>query len=152
MVTHGQVNLGGLAREKYGEDQIALVGFTTFTGKVIASDAWDGAIQIMSIPEAIEGSLEFALHEAIPKLEVENFYLDFTSLRSSSGFHTVMGHRAIGVVYHPAHEHGGNYVPTIPAKRYDALVFFNETRPLTPLEVKYRKDKIPESYPFGDQI
>jgi erythromycin esterase len=152
MVNHGQINLGGLAREKYGVEEVALIGFTTFTGKVIASHSWDGPIQVMSIPNAIEGSLEFALHEAIPKLHEQNFYLDFSLIRENSNFLNVMGHRAIGVVYHPEHEHRGNYVPTIPAKRYDALVFFNETQALTPLDVKFRKEQIPETYPFGDQI
>jgi erythromycin esterase len=152
MVTHGQINLGGLAREKYGEEEVALIGFTTFTGKVIASHAWDGPIQVMSVPDAIEGSLEFSLHQAIPKLHEQNFYLDFSLVNENSDFLKVIGHRAIGVVYHPEHEHRGNYVPTIPAKRYDALVFFNETQALTPLDVKFKKEKIPETYPFGDQI
>lgn len=152
MVNHGQINLGGLVREKYGADKVSLIGFTTFTGKVIASETWDGPIQVMNIPNAIEGSLEFELHQAIPKLHEQNFYLDFSLIRNNSDFLEVMGHRAIGVVYHPEHEHRGNYVPTIPAKRYDALVFFNETHALTPLDVEFKKEKIPETYPFGDQI
>lgn len=152
MINHGQINLGGLAREKYGAEEVALIGFTTFSGKVIASHAWDGPIQVMSIPNAIEGSFEFALHEAIPKFHEQNFYLDFSLIKPNSIFLQVMGHRAIGVVYHPEHEHRGNYVPTIPAKRYDALVFFNETQALTPIDVKYVRDKIPDTYPFGDQI
>lgn len=152
MASHGQINLGGLAREKYGAEQVALVGFTTFMGKVIASHAWDGHIQVMTVPDAIDGSLESALHEAIPKLHHQNYYLDFSLIKNNSEFLSVMGNRAIGVVYHPEHEHLGNYVPTIPAKRYDALVFFNETQALSPIDVKFRKEKIPESYPFGDQV
>lgn len=152
MANHGQVNLGGLARKKYGEEEVFLLGFTTYTGEVIASESWDGAIKVMSIPPAITGSLEESLHQLIPKIHSPNFYLDFSLMRKNSDFLNVMGHRAIGVVYHPAHEHRGNYVPTIAAKRYDALVFFDETHALHPLEVKFQQEKIPETYPFGDQI
>jgi erythromycin esterase len=152
MVNHGQINIGGLAREKYGPEKVALIGFTTFTGQVIASHSWDGPIQVMNIPRAKEGSLEFVLHQAIPMLQEQNFYLDFSLIKDNSEFLQVMGHRAIGVVYHPEHEHRGNYVPTIPAKRYDALIYFNETKALTPINIKFWKDKIPETYPFGDNV
>jgi erythromycin esterase len=150
MVNHGQINLGGLARQRYGEEDVALIGFTTFSGTVLASPHWDGSIELMPIPEAIAGSLEFTLHEAVPALQAQNFYLDFSSVRKNSHLFKVLGHRAIGVVYHPEHEHRGNYVPTIPAKRYDGLVFFDETNALNPLDIKFQKNKMPETYPFGD--
>jgi erythromycin esterase-like protein len=152
MASHGQVNLGGLSREKYGEDEVALIGFTTYQGTVLASDAWDGAIQVMDIPPAIEGSLEYKLHQAIPQIGYKNYYLDFSSIKRHSTFFHVVGHRAIGVVYHPEHEHRGNYVPTIPARRYDALVYFDETHALTPIQMRAQKNKFPETYPYGDQV
>jgi len=42
------------------------------------------------------------------------------------------GHRAIGVVYDPANERG-NYVPTVMGERYDALIWFEQTRALRAL-------------------
>ena len=42
------------------------------------------------------------------------------------------GHRAVGVVYHPARE-VGNYVPTRMGGRYDALLWLEHTEALTPL-------------------
>lgn len=45
---------------------------------------------------------------------------------------TLIGHRAIGVVYHPERERG-NYVPTIISKRYDAFIYIDETKALTPI-------------------
>lgn len=32
LVKRGEVNIGGLARKKYGEDKVALVGFSTYKG------------------------------------------------------------------------------------------------------------------------
>lgn len=152
MANHGQINLGGLAREKYGKTNVSLVGFTTYSGRVTASDAWDGPIQILEVPEAIQGSLEDYLHEATAKMGSDKFYVDFSLIQENSKFLEVMGNRAIGVVYHPSHEHLGNYVPTIPAKRYDAMVFFNQTRALTTIDVKFRTNNTPETYPFGDSV
>ena len=37
------------------------------------------------------------------------------------------GHRAIGVVYRPEFEHLGNYVPTVMPRRYDALIYLDNT-------------------------
>ncbi|MCC6270240.1 MAG: erythromycin esterase family protein, partial [Microbacteriaceae bacterium] len=44
-----------------------------------------------------------------------------------------IGHRAIGVVYDPRRE-AGNYVPTVMGRRYDALIWFENTSALHPLQ------------------
>jgi erythromycin esterase len=49
-----------------------------------------------------------------------------------SPLQTPLGHRAIGVVYAPSHD-TRQYVPSVPALRYDALVYIEATDPLTPL-------------------
>lgn len=152
MLIHGQVNIGGLAREKYGEKEVALIGFSTFVGDVVASHAWDGPIEVMRIPMARTTSLEFAFHQAIAQIGYETYYVDFKRVKEISSLNEYIGHRAIGVVYDPEHERRGNYVPTMPAKRYDGMIFCNETRALTPLNVKFNRDKIPETYPFGSRI
>jgi erythromycin esterase-like protein len=61
------------------------------------------------------------------------------------------GHRAIGVVYHPAYEHRGNYVPTVLPRRYDAFLYLDWTHALRPLhEVHALEDEeVPETYPSG---
>ena len=62
------------------------------------------------------------------------------------------GHRAIGVVYRPAHEQYGNYVPTVLGRRYDAFLFLDHTtavRPLfRPTEAEL-PEEAPETYPTG---
>jgi erythromycin esterase len=42
-------------------------------------------------------------------------------------------HRAIGVIYNPAVEHRGNFVPTRLAQCYDAFIFLESTETLNPL-------------------
>ncbi len=152
MLIHGQVCLGGLAREILGEDKVALVGFTTFAGTVTASNAWDGPAETMTVPRAKPGSLEAAFHEAIPVVGHENFFVTLDHVDQHSPFMDYRGHRAIGVVYHPAFEKKSNYVPTKLARRYDAMVFIDETTALTPLDVAADPSKVPETYPFGSKL
>jgi erythromycin esterase len=53
--------------------------------------------------------------------------------RQHEAFSQPMGNRAIGVVYSPARDHQQNYVLSIVPMRYDAMIFFRETRALSPL-------------------
>lgn len=152
MLMHEQVNIGGLAREKYGQENTAHIGFSTYKGQVVASHAWDGPIEVMDVPEGQASSLEAAFHETISKVGHENFYVDFTAVGKDSALNEYLGHRAIGVVYHPGHEGRGNYVPTMPAQRYDGMIFCDTTHALTPLNVRFKKEDIPETYPFGSRI
>lgn len=149
MLLDNQVNIGGLAREHFGEKNVALIGFSTYQGTVIASGAWDGKIEIINVPEGMKGSLEYYLHSATNFIGAKQFYIEMKKVKDVDIFHEFIGHRAIGVVYHPGHESRGNYVPTIAAKRYDALIFIDHTKALTPIEIHFDREKIPETYPFG---
>lgn len=152
MMRNGQVNIGGLAREEFGNENVALVGFTTYKGTVIASSAWDGAIKIMPVPEAKEGSVESEMHKASADIGYPDYYVLLNNVAPDSPLAEPRGQRAIGVVYHPPSEHRGNYVPTILSKRYDVMVFIDQTTALNPLEIKADKEKIPETYPFGTHV
>ena len=152
MLFHGQINIGGLAREKWGNDKVSLVGFTTYKGSVIASTAWDGKSEIMEIPEAKEGSLEDYLHRSLPLIGHNQYVLQLDDVEEDSTLHDFRGHRAVGVVYQPRFESQSNYVPTVLTKRYDALIFIDETSALAPLRVDVEKKKIPETWPFGARV
>jgi erythromycin esterase-like protein len=63
-------------------------------------------------------------------------------------FQLKIGHRAIGVVYHPERERYGNYVPTVMSQRYDAFLYLDTTQALHALHLP-AGHKMPETYPFG---
>lgn len=149
MALYAQVNIGGLARQEFGSENVALVGFTTYTGTVIASSAWDGETKIMPVPKARDLSVEAEMHKAAEDIGHPDFYLLLNKLDKDSPLAEPRGQRAIGVVYHPPSEHRGNYVPTSLSNRYDAFVFIDETTALDPIETPIDKDKMPETYPFG---
>ncbi|MFY9263844.1 MAG: erythromycin esterase family protein [Solirubrobacterales bacterium] len=149
MVANGYINLGGLARERYGEAAVALVGFGTHGGSVIAAPAWDGPTTSMPVPPARPGSYEDALHAARARVGADDLLLVFDDLARHGPLSRVAGHRAIGVVYDPAHEARGNYVPTALTDRYDAFIFIDRTEGLHPLPATADVREMPETWPSG---
>src|SRR5690606_25950648 len=56
------INVGQLAREQRGEEDVVLVGFGSYKGSVIAGRHWEDPMQEMPVPPARHGSIEEALH------------------------------------------------------------------------------------------
>jgi erythromycin esterase-like protein len=125
-----------------------LVGFGTHRGTVIAADEWGAPMERMRLPTARPGSLEDLLHRAVKGDGL--FLFDGSDDGGIRDFDRAIGHRAVGVVYDPAAERLGNYVPTVVPKRYDAFVFIDETRALDALHMPAVTDgEPPETYPTG---
>jgi erythromycin esterase-like protein len=125
----GMVNVGQLVRERYGEGQCALVGLGSHRGSVVAAQEWGWPAQRMTVPPARPGSTEALLHDSLEGRSAL-FLFDGSLPRWAA---EEKDHRAIGVVYRPHAEAWGNYVPTILGRRYDAFLWFDETRALQPL-------------------
>ena len=103
-------------------------------------------MKAVNVPSAIEGSFENSFHKAS---EGKNRLILLNALKDENCLSNYIGHRAIGVVYHPEHEQYGNYVPTIIPQRYDAFIFLDKTQALHPLRIHPDGNLIPETYPFG---
>ena len=142
MSRDGMVNIGQLAREEYGQENVYLAGFATHHGTVIAGEEWGAPMQEMDVPPAKRGSIESMLHE-----QIKNGYLLFIDETDDTYIKTIP-HRAIGVVYDPAIEQYGNYVQSVLSQRYDALIFIDETKAVHPLHLHPDKKKLPETFPF----
>ena len=128
MAEAGLLNLGQLLRERYGQDQVLLVGMASYEGEVMAARAWGAEEERMRVPRAREESHEGLIHRALG----EPACFDFGDDRDQPWLRHRTGHRAIGVVYDPANERG-NYVPTVMGERYDALLWFEGTQALQAL-------------------
>ncbi len=133
MARAGMVNVGQLLRERHRADGVALVGAASHRGTVVAGSAWGAPESVVPVPPARAGSHEDLLHRALGAPAV----LDFRGDRSGPWLGARLGHRAIGVVYEADRE-VGNYVPTRMGGRYDALLWFEETRALEPLHHEHR--------------
>jgi erythromycin esterase len=145
MADAGEFNIGQLARARYGAGTVVLVGFGCHRGTVIAGQSWEAPMQAMPVPPARAGSVEDILHQYAPEAALLVFPPDGQGHLLTAR----LGHRAIGVVYRPAHEHLGNYVPTTLGARYDAFLWFDQTAALHPLHLPPVVDREPETYPTG---
>jgi erythromycin esterase len=139
MAEDGMLNVGQLLRERHGDEGVLLVGFAGHRGEVLAGTHWGSPEQRMPVPEARAASHEQLLHDALhaPAL------LDFGDDRARPWLSASAGHRAIGVVYSPERE-AGNYVPTMMGRRYDALLWLEQTSALVPLH----REGMPEEPEF----
>lgn len=146
MIDEGMYNIGELVRMEHQSKGVVLVGFGSYKGTVMAGKSWGAEMRKMELPGAKEHSLEHLFHMA----GKENRLLITDDIMNNDVFmENHIGHRAVGVVYHPDYEQYGNYVPTILPLRYDAFIHIDETKALYPLHIKPDGHQIPETYPFG---
>ena len=144
MADDGMVNVGQLVREQHGGDGVVVVGFAGYRGEVIAGERWDAPMQVMASPAAPAGTWDALLHQ------LGGDRLLLFGGEPPRELLDSRGQRAIGVVYNPHCEALGNYVPTVLARRYDALLFCDETHALQPLHVAATDlGEPPETYPFA---
>jgi len=148
MLDDGMVNVGQLVRERHGDNGVAIVGFGSFRGKVIAGREWEAPMERMTLIPARTDSWEELFHRVGPQ---NRMILFESGPRMHAAFLEPRGHRAVGVVYRPEHEQFGNYVPSVLPLRYDAFLYFDETQALRPLhQVQSRHaGEVPETYPSG---
>ena len=128
MKNEQMINVGQIIREQYGKENTYAIGFGTYEGTVIAADQWGDPFEIIKIPPAKLTKWEGQLHGAGAGDKVLIFNNENRDL-----FNDWIGHRAIGVVYNPAYEAYGNYVPSRVGSRYDAFIYIERTNALRPL-------------------
>ena len=145
MASEGMVNVGQLVNQQHVHDGVYAVGFGSYTGTVIAGREWGDEIRIMNVPKAMAGSWEFLLHQAGAKNRI--VFMN-ENMKNQLG-QKELGHRAIGVVYHPEREHLGNYVPSLIPQRYDAFIYLDKTSALHPVHMKPDGFQMPGTFPFG---
>lgn len=139
-------NVGQLVRERYAEDAV-LVGFTTNTGTVSAASDWGGSVERKRVRPALEGSYEKLLHDA--------GLGDSLWITAEPGVAEALAgpllSRAIGVIYRPETERQSHYFHCRLAKQFDAVLHYDETRAVEPLEptAQWRQGELPETYPEG---
>lgn len=141
----GELNLGQLARERFGDDAL-LVGFTTYEGTVTAASTWGEPAERKSVRPALPGSYEATFHET----GLPAFYLPIAEAREiREALSERRLERAIGVVYRPESERLSHYFEARLAEQFDAVVHIDETRAVEPLErwAAWRAGEAPETFP-----
>jgi erythromycin esterase-like protein len=152
MVGQGDISLGGLAREIFGPDHVALVGMGTNSGAVLAADAWDGPAEIKILPHGKPQSIESHYHELSKKMKSPTLFSLFDHQSKTGELVKSVPHRAVGVVYDPDSDYRRNYVESSMPHRYDAFIYIDETHPIVPIGSHFNHLKFPETYPFGTRL
>jgi erythromycin esterase-like protein len=125
----GELNLGQLMRERHGNDAL-LVGFLSYGGTVFAAPQWGAEGRGYDMRPAAEGSHAHLFRQTgLPgfSLLLRGSEVLTQALRPS------MPQRAIGVIYLPQTEAQSHYIQARLAEQFDAVVFFEQSRAVTPL-------------------
>ena len=146
MHDRGELNLGQLARQRFGKEAV-LIGFTTYEGTVTAASDWDGPAERKSVRPGHPDSYEALFHE----VDVPRFYLDLRRSDISSALRAERLERAIGVIYRPDTELISHYFDARLSDQFDAVLHFDHTRAVEPLErtTEWEMGEVEETFPSG---
>jgi erythromycin esterase-like protein len=124
----GELNVGYLMR-KATDGNSVLIGFTTYTGRVMAASEWGLEGVTMKVRPALPGSYSRLFHDS----GIANFLLIF---RGNERLTQELGgtrlERAIGVIYKPETERQSHYFGAKMSKQFDAVIHFDTTSAVKP--------------------
>jgi erythromycin esterase-like protein len=146
MSERDELNVGQLVREKHQQNAF-LIGFSTYTGTVTAATDWDGPAERKRVRPGMAGSYEALFHELGGDFMV--------MLRDNPGLQEALRgpllERAIGVIYRPDTERASHYFHARLPEQFDAVLHFDETRAVEPLERTslWVPDEAPHTFPAG---
>jgi len=148
-IARGELNIGQLAKEKFG-DKARLIGFGTHKGTVAAADDWDCPMQVKNVRPSLPESYERLSHDS----GLHEFLLDLrerANPKVAARLEEPMLERFIGVIYRPETERWSHYSQAILPHQFDAWVWFDETNAVEPLpgEVRPGEKSADETWPFG---
>jgi erythromycin esterase-like protein len=124
----GEINVGQLMRERH-DDDVRLIGFSTYTGTVTAASDWDGPAERKDVRPGLPGSYEELFH----RIGVPDFYLPLRGNPEGAALEDARLQRAIGVIYLPRTERMSHYFHASLPHQFDAIIHFDTTRAVEPL-------------------
>ena len=146
MGSRGELNVGQLARQRYGAECLN-IGLTTYDGRVTAASDWGGPAERKHVRPALPESHEAMLHD----VGEPRFWFATTE----PGVHEVLQaprlERAIGVIYRPETERQSHYFMARLGHQFDAVMHLDRTRALEPLDrtPMWDRGEPPETFPTG---
>ena len=144
MSDRGELNIGRLAREEFGEHAY-LIGFGTHDGTVAAASEWGGTVEIKDVRPSYPESFERLCHQT----GLANFCLPLRdankTLREELADRRL--ERAIGVIYRPETELQSHYFEASLAEQFDEYIWIDRTSAVLPLE-RATAPELPEHHPF----
>lgn len=143
MSRRGELNLGQLARQEFG-DRVRSIGMTTYEGTVTAAHDWDMPPTRMRLRPGREESYENLFH----RVGLPGFVVPMEGELAERLAEERL-ERAVGVIYRPSTELQSHYFGARIAEQFDALIHIDHTRALEPLARVEEKvlEEPPETFP-----
>ncbi|MGD9855627.1 MAG: protein-L-isoaspartate(D-aspartate) O-methyltransferase [Planctomycetaceae bacterium] len=142
----GQINVGQLCREQFG-DTVYAIGQGTDRGAVAAASEWEAPMEVKQVQPSLPESYERLMHLA----EMEAFFLPLTQAKDPqliSALATSRLERAIGVIYRPDTERQSHYFYASLPYQFDEWIWFDETSAVRPLTTEQSAEHEP-FHPFA---
>jgi erythromycin esterase-like protein len=143
------VNVGQIVREQHGGETV-LIAFTTNRGTVTAASDWDRPPEIKQLRPAFSDSYEALFHNT----QIARFMIAHRERETvPEVLRRDKPERSIGAIYHsqiPEAERAAHYFTARLAGQFDAVLYFDETRAVEPLEFTRGETtiEVPLTYPF----
>jgi erythromycin esterase-like protein len=149
-----EINLGQLTRERYGEDAVRLIGFSTHTGTVTAAHDWDEPGLQRRVRPSLPESYERVLHDASTRCGASRVLLTLRGRddEASEALAQPRLQRAIGVIYRPDTERLSHYYDVVLPREFDAIIHIDVTTALRALDPDggwHAGAEPPEAFPTG---
>jgi erythromycin esterase-like protein len=148
MARRGELNLGQLVREQFG-DAAYLIGFGTDHGTVAAATDWDGPMEIKRVRPSHADSYERLCHEASSRAFLLPVRGPAVEPRLRDELLTPRLERAIGVVYRPETELLSHYFEATLPEQFDEWIWFDETSAVRRLAGAEAAPDLAEGHPFA---
>lgn len=147
MHREGEWNVGQLVRERHGRDAV-LIGQTTYEGTVTAASNWGAPAERKRVRPGLPVSYETLFHE----VRLPRFLLNLRDEhQAAQALRGPLLERAIGVIYLPETERESHYFDARLSQQFDAVLHFDQTRAVEPLErtVEWETGEVAETFPSG---
>ena len=140
-----EISIGQLCRERFGRDA-ALIGLGTHAGTVAAASGWGGEMEIKTVRPSLDESVERCFHLS----DTARGLIDFARHNAlAADLAAARLERFIGVIYRPETERYSHYAEVSLSRQFDAYVWFDTTRAVTPLPALETAGRVPDTFPFG---
>ncbi|MDD3723560.1 MAG: erythromycin esterase family protein [Lutibacter sp.] len=148
MYSRGEINIGHLCKEHFGENSYH-IGFGTHTGTVAAAHNWGNAVRIIKVNNSLPKSYENLCH----KTQLNAFTLPLREKFSGKRLRNLLNapklERAIGVIYRPETERQSHYFQAVLPSQFDEYIFFNKSKAVTPITSTNVVPKLLENHPLS---
>lgn len=148
MYSHGEINIGHLCKEYFGNSSYH-IGFGTHTGTVAAAHNWGDEMQVMPVNDSRYDSYENLCYQS----NIPAFTLPLSTKDSGKKLKELLStpklERAIGVIYRPKTELSSHYFHAVLSAQFDEYIFFKNSKAVTPISVASVPEKLLPNHPFG---